>query len=102
VVFFQVFTDDEKCGGHHHVVAYDRLANEIAATAMSFTNLTESGRVIPVAAGGGLMGVSVSGWLRTTPDSTVVVADSIDFHTYEIVRELAKEMQNNKKMARTN
>jgi hypothetical protein len=102
VVFFQVYTDEEKCGGHHHVVAYDRLANEVAVTAKAFTDLTESGRVIPDTIGGGLMGVSVQGWLRSNPDSTVVVADSIDFLTYEIVRALAKAMQNNKKMGWAN
>jgi hypothetical protein len=96
VVFFRVFTDDEKNGGHHHVVAYDRVAEEVVAVANSFNNLLDSGRVIPDTLGGGLMDVFIRGWLRSMKDSTVVVAESVNFHTYEIVREYAKHLQNHK------
>jgi hypothetical protein len=96
VVFFRVLTDDEKNGGHHHVVAYDRVAEEVVAIANSFTNLMDSGRVIPDTLGGSLMDVFIKGWLRTMKDSTVVVAEFVNFHTYEIVREYAKHLQNTK------
>ena len=95
-VNFRVCTDDEKYGGHHHVLAYDRLAEEIVATAKAFNDLTESGRVIPDPIGGGQMEVSVHGWLRTYSDSTVVIAESVRFHTYEVVRKYANLIQGKK------
>lgn len=89
IVNFRVCTDDEKYGGHHHVTAYDRLAEEIAATSQAFTILTESGRVIPDPIGGGQMEISIRGWLRTMCDGTVVVVEFARFHTYEVVRKYA-------------
>ena len=47
-VSFRVCTDDDKHGGHHKVIAYDRLAEEVVATAKSFEvlrNLGESYRI---------------------------------------------------------
>ena len=92
-VSFRVCTDDDKHGGHHKVIAYDRLAEEVVATAKSFEDLTESGRVIPDPIGGGQMEVSVTGWLRTFSDSTFVIAESVRFHTYEVVRLYANKIR---------
>jgi hypothetical protein len=95
VVFFRIMTDDEKSGGHHHIVAYDQVAEKIIATSKSFSYLVESGRVVPDSVSGGLMDVSIRGWLRTMSKASVVVAESVTFHTYEIVREYAKHFHNN-------
>jgi hypothetical protein len=94
VVFFRIMTDDEKSGGHHHAVAYDQVAEKIIATSKSFSYLVESGRVVPDSVSGGLMDVSIRGWLRTMSKSSVVVAEAVTFHTYEIVREYAKHFHN--------
>lgn len=93
-VSFRVCTEDEKYGGHHKVLAYDQLAEEIVATAKSFDELVASGRVIPDPIGGEKMEVSIRGRLRTYTDSTVVIADSVRFHTYEVVRMYANHIRN--------
>lgn len=95
VVFFQVMTDDEKSGGHHHAVAYDQVAEKIIAISKAFSYLVDSGRVVPDSVSRGLMDVSIRGWLRTLPKTSVVVAEAVTFHTYEVVREFAKHYQNN-------
>ncbi|MBN1137317.1 MAG: hypothetical protein JXM73_12080 [Anaerolineae bacterium] len=62
-----VETDREALGSRHRVLAYGRLALDVAA-------FWEAGR-------GGLLDCTVDGWLRTTEsEGGVVIADRITFH----------------------
>jgi hypothetical protein len=97
VVTFKVCTDGEENGGHHHVLAYDRMAEEIIATTRAYTELTESGRVIPDPIAGGSMDVFVQGWLRSTDKSAYIIAESVCFHTYQVVREYAIQLMNQRR-----
>jgi len=72
VVTFKVCTDGEENGGHHHVLAYDRMAEEIIATTRAYTELTESGRVIRIRLQG-VNGCFVQGWLRSMDKSAYIL-----------------------------
>jgi len=62
-----VETDRPALGGRHRVLAYGRMAQEVAAFVQ--------------AAGHNPLDCTVDGWLRTMPDeSAVVIADKITFH----------------------
>ncbi len=63
-----VETDHPALGGRHRVLAYGRLAQEVAA-------FVQAARHNP-------LDCTVDGWLRSSPDNrvTVVVADRIAFH----------------------
>jgi hypothetical protein len=72
-----VETDHPALGGRHQVVTYGQLARKVEAF---------------VQAQGGPIDATVDGWLRSTDEVSVVIADRVSFHTAADVVEQAKRL----------
>ena len=70
-----VETDHPALGGRHQVVTYGQLARKVEAF---------------VQAQGGPVDATVDGWLRSTGEASMVIADRVAFHVSADVVEQAK------------